>query len=170
MATIKQSYGTAAAFTVTNLQSLATSALRTAGWTSAWVDNTTTLALDYLVSGQFTVNTTTAPLDAKSIEVYAYASYDGTVSPDLFSAGTEGTEGAATVHDEEQRDCGMVLLWSCKTDASTGDVYSMPPRSIRQAFGFVPRKWALFVTQDTNQALHSAGNALYYDPQLLQSV
>lgn len=169
-ADFKSKYGTPAALTVTALHSLASSSTRTAGWTSAWIDNTTTLALDYLVSGEFKVNNSVAPTDKKSIEVYAYASYDGTAAPDLFSSGTEGTEGAATVHDEEQRDCGMVLLWSATNDTGTGEVYSMPPRSIRQAFGFVPRKFALFVTHDTGQALHSAGNALYDDPVFEQSV
>jgi hypothetical protein len=172
MATLKQTYVADAAFTVTNLQSLATSASRVAGWTSAAVDNTTTRALDYLVSGQFTVNTGVAPTTLKSISVYAYAAFDDAPTwPDLFSAGTEGTEGTATVHDEEQRDCGMILLWSCTNDAGTSEVYAMPPKSIAQAFGgFVPNRFALFVTQDTGQALHSAGNALYYAPMQIESV
>jgi hypothetical protein len=169
MATLKQLYDTLLTLTVTNLQTLATSSTRTAGWTSAWIDNTTLLALDYLISGALKVNNGVAPTTLKSLEVWAYAKH-GTVTPDLFSAGTEGTEGTATVHDEEQRDCGMVLLWSATNDAGTGEVYTMPPRSIRQAFGYVPRAFALFVAHDTGQALHSADNVLYADPQFEQSV
>lgn len=169
MADIKAKYGTAGTFTTTNLQSLASSSTRVNGWTSAYLDNTSTLAIDYLVGGQFTV--AAAGLSASTvIEVYAYASYDGTNSPDLFSSGTEGTEGAANVHDTEQRDCGMVLLWSGTIDTGASEVYSMPPRSIRQAFGFVPRKVALWVTHNTGAALASSGNALYYDPVFEQTV
>lgn len=162
-------YGTPADFTVTNLHSLATSSSRVAGWSSALVDNTSDVMLDFLVSGEFKVHNTVAPTDKKSISVYAYAAYkdvSGTPTwPDLFSSGTEGSEGAATVHDEEQRDCGLALLWSCMNDAGTGEVYSMPPRSIAQAFGgVVPQKWCLWVVQDTGQALHSSGNALYRVP------
>lgn len=165
---LKLKYGTAAALTVTNLHSIASSSTWSAGWTSAWIDNTSALALDYLVGGEFKVNNGAAPTTGTEIRVYAYASYDGTVSPDIFSSGTEGTEGTATVHDTEQLDAGLVFLWSTAVDTTTGDVYSMPPRSIARAFGNVPRKFALFVAHNTGQNLHSAGNALYYDPILNQ--
>lgn len=170
MADIGIKYAAAVAFTVTNLHSLASSSTRVAGWSSASVDNNSDNFLDFLVSGQFTVHNTNAPTSGKTISVYAYGWHSdggGTpVWPDLFSAGTEGTEGApSTVHDEEQRDCGMRLLWSCTIDASTGEVYVMPPTSIAEAFGgIVPRQWALWVVQDTAQALHSSGNALYRTP------
>lgn len=174
MADFKVKYRADAALTVTNLQSLASSSTRVAGWTSDGIVNTTNLDLDYLVGGEFKVNGSVAPTDGKSIEVYAYACYrdngGSPVWPDIFSSGTEGTEGAATVHDEEQRDCGLVRLWSCRVDTGTGEVYSMPPRSIRQAFGVVPQRFALFVTHDTGQALNSSGNALYYVEVQEQSV
>jgi hypothetical protein len=136
-----------------------------AGWTSAGIVNTTELALHYFVSGQFALNTGAAPTVNTSVEVYAYACHrdngGSPVWPDLFSSGTEGTEGAATVHDEEERDAGMVLLWSCTVDTSTSAVHVMPPRDIAQAFGFVPQRFALWVVQNTGQALHSSGSALY---------
>lgn len=168
MADIGLKYGNAVAFTVTNLASLATSATRVAGWTSGSVQNGVDQYLDELVSGQFTVHTTVAPTANKTISVYAYAAHqgDGTpIWPDLFSVGTEGTEGTATVHDEEQRDCGLRLLWGCTIDAGTNEVYVMPPTSVAEAFGgILPRLWALWVVQDTGQALHSAGQALYHTP------
>lgn len=168
MADIGLKYAAAVAFVVTNLLSLATSATRVAGWSSASVDNSSDQFLDFLVSGQFTVNAGAAPTVGKTISVYAYAAHDGggtPVWPDLFSSGTEGSEGAATVHDEEQRDCGLRLLWSCVVDTGTSEVYVMPPTSLAEAFGgIVPAKWALFVTQDTGQALHSAGSAVYRTP------
>ena len=169
MADIGLKYAAAVAFTVTSLHALATSATRIAGWSSASVQNGVDNFLDFLIAGQFKVHATVAPTDKKSISVYAYAAHDGDpttpVWPDLFSAGTEGAEGAATVHDEEQRDCGLRLLWSCTIDAGLAEVYVMPPTSLAEAFGgIVPRQWALWVVQDSGQALAADTNALYRTP------
>lgn len=165
--TIKlNTYGSATTFTVTNLASLASSSTFLAGWTSAWLDNTSTLADDYLVTGQVTGGTTPT---AGSVRVYAYAQHsDGSTAPSIFSAGTPGTEGTATVTDSEQLDASLVLLWSSAVDTTTNDIYTMPPRSLKQAFGAVPRKCALFVAHDTVAALKSTGNAFYADPILYQ--
>lgn len=162
-------YGTAAAFTQTNLDGISSSSTWVAGWTSGSVNNTSTLASDYLVSGQFMVES--AGLSAGEIRVYAYAAFNTTPNwPDLFSAGTEGTEGTATIHDTEQRDASLVLLWSTATDTNASRVYSMPPRSIACAFGNVPPYWALFVAQSTGTTLETTGdpNVMYYVPVLAQ--
>lgn len=171
MPEFKNKYGTSVTFPAAALQALASSSTRTAGWTSSGVNNTVTLASDYIVGGEFITCGGAAPTDKKSIEVYAYSAHnDVPVWADLFSAGTEGTQGTATVHDEEQRQCGMVLLWSCTIDTGSGETYIMPTRSIKQAFGEVPPYWALFVTQDTEQNLHNANNKLYLTPVTKQSV
>jgi hypothetical protein len=157
-------YGTALTPTVTNLQSLASASGFTSGWTSAWIDNGTVKALDYLVTANIAAGTTPT---AGSVRVYAYAQHaDGSTAPDLFSSGTEGTEGAATVTDTEQLDASLVLLWSSSIDTTSNDNYTMPPRSIAQAFGQVPRKWALYIAHDTVAALRSTLNAVYADPIL----
>lgn len=158
--------GSPLTLTVTSLHSLASSSSFQSGWTSDWIDNTSTLALDYLISGAIAAGTSPT---AGSVRVYAYAQHsDGSTAPDLFSSGTEGTEGAATVHDSEQLDASLVLLWSSSIDTTTNDVYTMPPRSIAQAFGSVPRKFALYVAHDTVAALRSSVNAFYADPILNQ--
>ncbi len=164
---IKSKYGASPlTLTVTNLHSLASSSTFQSGWTSAWIDNTSTLAFDYLVSAAIAAGTSPT---AGSVRVYAYAQHsDGSTAPDLFSSGTEGTEGAATVHDAEQLDASFVLLWSSSIDTTTNDVYTMPPRSIRQAFGEVPRKFAIYIAHDTVAALRSSVNAVYADPVLAQ--
>ncbi len=159
-------YGTALTPTVTNLQSLASSSTFLSGWTSAWIDNTTTLALDYLVTANIAAGTTPT---AGSVRVYAYCQHsDGSTAPDLFSSGTEGTEGTATITDTEQLDASFVLLWSSSIDTTTNDNYTMPARSIAAAFGQVPRKFALFIAHDTVAALRSTTNAVYLDPVLQQ--
>lgn len=164
---IKLKYGgSPLTLTVTNLQSLASSSSFQSGWTSAWIDNTSVLADDYLVSGQITAGTTPT---AGSVSVYAYAQHsDGSTAPAINSAGTAGTEGTFTITDSEQLDASLVLLWSSSVDTTTNDVYTMPPRSIKQAFGAVPRKFALYIAHDTVAALKSSGNAFYADPILNQ--
>jgi hypothetical protein len=161
---ITQKYGTALTLTVTNLQSLASNSTFTSGWTSAWIDNTSTLALDYLITANIAAGTTPT---AGSVRVYAYSQHsDGSTAPDLFSSGTEGTEGAATVHDTEILESGMVQLWSSSIDTTTNDNYTMPARSIAAAFGQVPRKFAIYIAHDTVATLRSTLNAVYADPIL----
>jgi len=91
----------------------------------------------------------------------------------LFSAGTEGTVGAATVHDTEQRDSGMRLVASITVDNTASAVYTFPPTSIAQLYGgVVPAFFALWVTSNatttTTDWCVSAGTALYQCPILGQ--
>lgn len=162
---LKLQYATDAAFSETGdaLNTLATSSTNVAGWSTASINNTTTEYVDILITGQFTVSGT-APTAGKSIKVYAYSSFNDTPSwPDLFSSGTEGSEGAATVHDEEQRDCGMRFLWAGTVDAGISEVYVMPPTSLAMVFGgIIPPYVACWVVQDTGQAL--AAGELHYIP------
>jgi hypothetical protein len=158
------SYGTDAAFTQTNLDGIASSATWVAGWTSAAIDNTTTKAMDYLVSGTFTAEST--GLSAGQIVVYAYASLNDTPTwPDIFSAGTEGTEGTATIRDTAIRDT-LRLVTAITTNTTASNVYSFQPVSIASLFGHVPTHWALFVAQSTGAALETTGdpNQVYYVP------
>lgn len=169
---IKLKYGTDAAFTMTGIEDVDSSSTWVVGWTSAAVDNTSTLATDYLVSGQFTTESTNR--QAGYIYVYAYGAFDDTPTwPDLFSAGTEGSVGAATVHDTYRRDSGMRLLAAIVTDNTASAVYTFPPTSIAMAFGgTVPNRFALWVTSNaatsTNDWCVSSGTTLYYAPVLAQ--
>jgi hypothetical protein len=63
-------------------------------------------------------------------------------------------------------DASFILLWSSAIDTTTNDNYTMPPRSIAQAFGAVPRKWALYIAHDTVATLRASLNAVYADPIL----
>jgi hypothetical protein len=163
---IKLQYGTPVAFTQTNLDGIASSTTWVVGWTSASVDNSTDEYVDFLVSATFQVESTT--LSAGKIVVMAYAAFNSTPTwPDLFSAGTEGTEGTATIQDTEIRDASFVPLWSCITDTTPSRNYVMPPKSIAQAFGgVVPPFWAIFVAQSTGTTLETTGdpNQVYRIP------
>lgn len=155
MATVYQEYAAAANQTVTALEGLASSSTWQSGWSSGTIDNTSNKYLDYVVSAKFTVES--AGLSAGEIRVYVYTMLDDSNWPDLFSSGTEGTAGAATVHDAEQLASGFVLLWSTATDTGASDVYSMPQTSIRSALGFMPPKCALYIAQSTGTTLETTG-------------
>lgn len=173
-ADIKTKYGTSVSMTMTGIEDVDSSSTWVVGWTSGSVNNTSTLAVDYLLSGQFTTESTNR--QAGYIFVYAYASFNDTPTwPDLFSSGTEGSVGAATVHDTEQRDSGMRLVSSITVDNTASAVYTFPPTSIATLFGgSVPPYWAVWVTSNaattTADWCVSSGTNLYYVPILYQTV
>jgi hypothetical protein len=149
-------YRAASNLTVTNLAGIASSSTWIAGWTSALVDNTTNLDLDILVSAKFTVES--AGLAAGEIRVYVYDMLDDTNWPDIFSAGTEGTEGTATLHDTNTLNSSLKYLWSTATDTTASQVYAMPKMSVAAVYGGVlPPKFALFVAQSTGTTLETSG-------------
>lgn len=104
--TNSQSYGSYTAMTVTNLQSLASSA--TAGWQSARVDNQTSVkALDYEIFVKLT-SANTAPANDKAMYVYispAITTDGGTTwlhadqGTTTLPTGTEGTTTIASPND-----------------------------------------------------------------------
>lgn len=173
-ADIKTKYGTSTSMTMTGIEDVDSSATWVGGWTSNSVNNTSTLAVDYLLSGQFTTESTNR--QAGYIFVYAYASFNDTPTwPDIFSSGTEGSVGAATVHDTEQRDSGMRLVSAITVDNTASAVYTFPPTSIATIFGgSVPPYWAVWVTSNaattTADWCVSSGTNLYYVPILYQTV
>jgi len=153
MADLKLSYGTASDLTIT-LASLATDANLLTGRESATIDNTSSLVLDYLVSGKITSGT--SPTAAKSIEVWAVGSWDGTNWPDVF----DGTESAETITSTDIKASVCRYLAAMATSATSNVAYHFGPVSLAAAFGGVlPPKVVLFVTHSTAVALNStAGN------------
>jgi hypothetical protein len=153
MADIKIAYGTASDLTIT-LASLASDTNLLAGRESAVIDNTSTLALDYLVSGKVTAGT--SPTASRSIEVWAVGSWDGTNWPDVF----DNTESAETITSADIKASVCRLVAAMATANTSDRVYHFGPVSIAAAFGgVVPPKIVLFVTHSTGVALNStAGN------------
>jgi len=153
MADLKLSYGTASDLTIT-LASLATDANLLTGRESTAIDNNSALVLDYLVSGKITTGTT--PTTAKSIEVWAVGSWDGTNWPDVF----DGTESAETITSADIKASVCRYLAAMATSATSNVAYHFGPVSLAAAFGGVlPPKIVLFVTHSTAVALNAtAGN------------
>lgn len=168
---IKQKYGASTAPTVTNLQSLASSQDWTVGWGSATQNNTSTLALDYLLGATFTTNASNRQIG--QINVYIIASLNDTPTFPIVNVGTLGTEGAVGFVDTEERDSICRLLTVSQVDASASAIMAIPQTAIAQLFGGVmPTHFVVFVAQNasttTTAGLASSGSAVYLTPSLTQ--
>jgi hypothetical protein len=153
MADIKIAYGTATDATIT-LASLASDTNLLAGRESTAIDNTSTLGLDYLVSGK--VTTGTSPTASRSIEVWVVGSWDGTNWPDVF----DGTESAETITSSDIKASICRLVSAMATSSTSNVTYHFGPVSVSSLFGgAVPPKFVIFVAHNTGVALNStAGN------------
>lgn len=150
-----------ASIPVAGLASLPSSAALVAGWTSGIISNTTDLDPDKAIAAQITLGAGT--LSAGEIRLWLYTRLlDGTW-PDLFSAGTEGTEGAATVHSTQVRDMGMYFIGggSIESGTPTNRVYTIPQSAILNRVGFMPHECALFFAHSTGQNLAASGHGIY---------
>lgn len=149
MADLKLAYPAASDLTIT-LASLASDTSLLTGRESASIDNTTNLYLDVLVSGKITTGTT--PTTAKSIEVWAVGSWDGTNWPDVL----DGTESAETITSADIKASVCRFVAAMATSATSNVAYHFGPVSLAAAFGGVlPPKIVLFVTHSTAVALNA---------------
>ena len=153
MADLKLAYGTATDLTIT-LASMASDTNLLTGRESATIDNSANLFLDYLVSGKITAGT--SPTAARSIEVWAVGSWDGTNWPDVF----DGTESAETITSADIKASVCRFVAAMATANTSDRTYHFGPVSLAAAFGGVlPPKVVLFITHSTGVALNStSGN------------
>lgn len=153
MADLKLSYPAASDLTIT-LASLASDTSLLTGRESATIDNSTNLYLDYLISGKITAGT--SPTAARSIEVWAVGSWDGTNWPDVF----DGTESAETITSADIKASVCRFVAAMATANTSDRVYHFGPVSLAAAFGgTLPPKLVVFVTHSTGVNLNStAGN------------
>lgn len=158
-ADVKQKYPAASANTTAitiSAASLASSSTLLAGQESSFIDNTTNLDIDHLISGR--IRTGTSPTVNTYIELWAAAPYkivSGTPSwPDVL----DGTDSAETLTSDNVKNGMLILLWRQKVDATSGRDYYMPPTSVAQAFGEMPPYYDLFLTHSTAVALDATGS------------
>ena len=150
---IKLAYASSTNLTVTNLNSLASSATWVAGWESDAIDNTTNLYMDYRITAKITV--AAAGLSAGEIRLYLVAMLDDTTWPDVF----DGTESTETVTDTEMRDAICKIGAMSQTDTGASDVYYLDCPSVAAAFGGnLPAKFVVFITHSTGANLAASGN------------
>ena len=136
------------------LAGLAHDANLLAGGESNAIGNLINKYLDYLISGR--IRTGTGPTTAKSIQVWAVASWDGTNWPDGF----DGIASAETITSANHKNAICRLVAEMATDATSDRDYHFSGVSIRDLFGGTcPPAFVLFVTHNTGVALHAtAGN------------
>ena len=153
MADVKSNYPAAADVTIT-LSSLASDTNLLAGRESTAVDNSSNLYLDYLISGKITAGT--SPTTARSIQVWAVGSFDGSIWPDVF----DGTDSTETITSANHKNSVCRFIAEMATDATSDRVYHFGPVSVASAFGGVmPKSFVVFVTHNTAVNLNStAGN------------
>lgn len=163
-------YANATNLIVTNLHSLASSSNFQGGWTSGALTNRTLRALDRLYALQLFLGT--SPTAGREVRAYVYSAMghvDGTPTwPDLFSSGTEGVEGAVTLHDPSLLDSpALRLLASWPTVATTNLSIASSLISIWSRLGFVPSDYAIYITHNSVAALKSSGNLIKDTPDYL---
>jgi hypothetical protein len=160
MASQKIYYAASQNMTVTALASMATSSDWRTGWTSDLIDNTTNLYLDYLISGKIVAGGTAA---AGQIRISLYAMMDDSTWVDIFSSGTEGAQGAATILDVATRDNSLVLARALTTTTTASQVYPWGPLSVASCFGgIVPAKFSIFIAHSLANNLAASGAQVTY--------
>lgn len=145
MATLSSNYDTADTVTLT-LASLANGSWRQ----STAVVNTTDLFLDALLGGS--VQTGTTPTANGTIDIYLYASYDGT----NYTGGASGSDAAYTADGEENL---FVFVKSIIVDATSDQDYVWGPISVAAAYGgIMPSRWGVVVENNTGSTLNATGS------------
>lgn len=153
MATISlDTYGSWTAITLT-AASLASDTNLLAGRASTAIDNTTNKYLDVQIAGK--IRTGTSPTTNKTIELWAYASFDATPTyPDSIT----GTDANKTMTSANVKYSALVRVWATTIDSTSDRDYFIPPTSLGQLFGQVPSNWGLFLVHDTGVALNATGS------------
>lgn len=154
---ITQKFGTPTAITIT-LGSLASSSSHTVGRESTAIVAAEP-EIDHLVSGK--VKTGTSPTAGTTIRVWAYAQHDDTPTyPDVF----DGTDSGETVTSENVRNAALAEAALVVVDSTSDQTYWIRPFSIATLFGRMPKRYGLFVAQNTTVNLNASGHEFKYTP------
>lgn len=153
---ILSTYAAASTLTQTGLDGITSSPTWIAGWGSATIDNSSVKYTDYAVNA--VLQAESAGLTAGQARLYLVPELNDSAYPDCLSSGTEGAEGAVTMHDVATRDAVAFLLAWTDTDTTASQFYYLMCPSIRQVLGYVPRKFFLFITHSMVAALETTGD------------
>jgi len=162
-------HGTTQSLTITTLESsqLPADVNLLAGWSSAGISMSG--LIDALFSMEFV--SASANRQAGVINAYIYAALGTTPTwPDIFSAGTPGVAGAATVRDARLLQRNLKLLQSFSFSSTSAEKGSINQEGIARLFEglIVPSHVALFLTgtiaSGTAVQLANTGNFIGYTP------
>lgn len=158
---IKPVYSASSNLTVTNLNGVGSSATWTSGWTSALIDHSSTTVDDDQLVAKVTAEST--GLSAGQINLYLLIMLDDTNWPDVYSTGTEGSEGAATIHDSNTLNGTFILAATILTDTTASQVYTLVVPSVKAACGGrMPHKYVVYIAQSTGTTIETTGNQVTY--------
>lgn len=162
--TLKPLYGASAALTLT-LNALASDASLLAGRSSTVVDNTSGLSVDELITG--TIKTGTTPTVSTNVFIYAWGILDDTPTyPDTVT----GSDANTSLTSTNVLNSGAFKLGATITvDATVGRVYPFSFSLSALFGGHMPKKWGVYVVQNTGAALNAAGNVVSHIPLQYQN-
>jgi hypothetical protein len=166
-ANVKLAYAASTPLTIT-LASLASAATFLVGRESAAIVNTTDLYIDGRIMVKITTGASAPTVDTE-IRVYGVQPLDDTPTwPDTMT----GSDAGRTVTNAYILDSAFILLGSTAVSASTAVGYPIRTLTLAEAFGFVPKRFSVFVTHNTGQNLHATGSlhSLVYIAAYLTSV
>jgi hypothetical protein len=152
---VRQQFRASSNLTVTNLHGIASSSTLLSGWTSAAFGMASDLDLDFTVAMKLVAES--SGLTAGRIEAWLYTQLDDSNWPDLFSAGTEGTEGTCTLHDASVFNM-MYPIWSTPTTTTASRIYQSPEIGMVSRIGFAPHRCGLYIAHSMVAALETSGN------------
>lgn len=156
-ADIKQAFQGAQSLTVTNLNSLGSSA--TAGWQSDAVTNTSNLYLDDLF--QITLDfANTAPANSKAVFCYAAHSIDGGTTYTNPATGSEGTITLVDVTTTAQAMRGLgTMPYTTADEVAASAAMSMAAT----AGGLLPERYSMALINHSGAALASSGHTVKHN-------
>lgn len=152
---VKTALQSAQSMTVTNLNSLASSA--TAGWQSSVVDNTSNLFLDSLVMAVIDF-ANTAPANSKAMYWYAYHGLES----GTYTNPVTGSEGTLTLLDVTANAQALRTLGVMPYTTADEVVESAVMSVAATAGGILPPYWGVAAINHTGAAIAASGNTVKY--------
>lgn len=140
---ILQEWVASGAFTIT-LTGLATSSTKVAGREGTALSLTSDDPLGVLIGGLLTPGT--SPTVNTQLEVWMYASLNDTPT---YPVNITGSNAAATMASENQRNSAVRLATSINIDSTSDRNYSFGPIDVVQLWGSLPRNIGPWVTHNT---------------------
>lgn len=159
MSNVKEAFDTLASLTITNLNSLASSA--TAGWKSDAIDNTAGLFIDFLVQMKLAA-VNTAPANNQAFYLFASGLLDD-AGADYATTGAsggapDGTEGTLTFPSITAASISLPLLGAIPYTTQNVAIVS-PVFSVAALFGGnIPPKFVLALLNYSGMTIAAAGN------------
>lgn len=155
-------YGSDTSMTVTNLNSMASSA--TAGWLSAQVSNVSTKARDYLIGVKLTM-ANTAPANDKAAYVYVvpWFTTDGGTTWYASTGGVTSVPGTSQAAYTFASPNDFRLLGVLSYTTTQQVLQSNWPLS-RAVGNTMPHGFSIFIINFTGAAISASGNVVYYQP------